>query len=192
MTAISFPAGLGATVAVQHSDVTVAQMEVGSRVKSDVAQHNEQLRSLASRERPSGSQIIIGTHDFAQFQGGAAVFGFVEGQAVLGSVTKPPEDRPDLPLLLCKSADRISAQVGDGITFQLKYSNVGGKQITGVVVSDSLTGRLEYIPDSAKSDRHTTFTTQPNEAGSLILRWAVTGALPPGQRGIVTFQARVR
>src|SRR5260370_1792594 len=123
MTAISFPAGLGATVAVQHSDVTVAQMEVGSRVKSDVAQHNEQLRSLASRERPSGSQIIIGTHDFAQFQGGAAVFGFVEGQAVLGSVTMPPEDRPDLPLLLFKSADRISAHIGDAITFPLNDSH---------------------------------------------------------------------
>jgi uncharacterized repeat protein (TIGR01451 family) len=95
-------------------------------------------------------------------------------------------------LLLHKSADKISAQVGDIVIFQLDYRNVGGKPITGIVVSDSLTGRLEYIPGSAKSDRHTTFTTEPNEAGSAILRWAVTGALPPGQSGVVTFQARIR
>ena len=97
-----------------------------------------------------------------------------------------------MPLQLCKSADRMAAQVGDVITFALKYGNVGGKPITGVVVSDSLTGRLEYVVGSAKSDRHTTFTIEPNEAGSVILRWAVTGALPPGQQGMITFQARVR
>jgi uncharacterized repeat protein (TIGR01451 family) len=192
MRAINFPAGYGSVIAVDHSDQTIAEMEMRNRERADVAQQNEELRFMASRERPSASKIVTGIKDVAQFQGGAIAFGFVEGQAVIGSVTKPPEDRPDLPLLLCKSADRKSAQVGDIITFQLKYSNVGGKQITGVVVSDSLTGRLEYIPDSAKSDRHTTFTTQPNEAGSVILRWAVTGALPPGQSGIVTFQARVR
>jgi uncharacterized repeat protein (TIGR01451 family) len=189
---INFPSGFGSALGVQHSEVTVAGMEVRSRERSDVAQQNEQLHALASRARPSGSEIFVGTKDYAQFQGGAAVFGFIEGQAVIGAIIKPPEERPDLPLVLCKSADRNSAQVGDVITFTLKYSNVGGKLITGVVVSDSLTGRLEYLAGSAKSDRHTTFTTEPNEAGSLILRWAVTGALPPGQSGIVTFQARIR
>jgi uncharacterized repeat protein (TIGR01451 family) len=189
---INFPGGLGATVAVQHSDITVAQMEVRSRERADVALQNEQLRSMASRKRPSGSELFIGPRDLDQYKGGAVVFGFIEGHAVIGAVVKPPEERPDMPLLLCKSADRKSAEVGDVITFTLKYSNVGGKPITGVVVSDSLTGRLEYVLGSAKSDRHTTFTTEPNEAGSAILRWAVTGALPPGQSGTVTFQARIR
>jgi len=189
---INFPAGYGATVAVEHTDVTVAEMEVRHRERAGVAQQNEQLRAIASRARTSGSEIILGLRDVAQFQGGAVAFGFVEGHAVIGSVTQPPEERPDLPLLLCKSADRMSAQVGDAITFKLIFSNVGGKPITGVVVSDSLTGRLEYIVGSAKSDRHTTFTIEPNEAGSVILRWAVTGALPPGQQGMITFQARVR
>ena len=62
----------------------------------------------------------------------------------------------------------------------------------GMVVSDSLTGRLEYVSGSAKSDRETIFTMQDNEAGSLVLRWEVAGRLLPRESGIVSFQARVR
>ena len=35
--------------------------------------------------------------------------------------------------------------------------------MTDVVVSDSLTGRLEYIAEGAKTDRAATFTAVPNE-----------------------------
>ena len=40
---------------------------------------------------------------------------------------------------------------------------------------------------SAKSDRDAVFTMQENEAGSLILRWEITGRLLPGQSGVVRF-----
>jgi uncharacterized repeat protein (TIGR01451 family) len=99
---------------------------------------------------------------------------------------------PDRPLVLHKWADRQSAQVGDVVTLFLQYRNVGGRPITDVAVSDSLTGRLEYIPGSAQSDRDAVFTTQANAAGSVILRWEVRGRLLPGQSGVVRFQARVR
>jgi hypothetical protein len=33
---------------------------------------------------------------------------------------------------------------------------------------------------------------QQNEAGSVILRWEINGRLPPGESGIISFQARVR
>jgi hypothetical protein len=33
---------------------------------------------------------------------------------------------------------------------------------------------------------------QANEAGSSVLRWQIAGELPPGQSGIVQFQAKVR
>jgi hypothetical protein len=33
---------------------------------------------------------------------------------------------------------------------------------------------------------------QQNEAGSVVLRWEVSGRLMPGQNGVVSFQARVR
>ena len=84
------------------------------------------------------------------------------------------------------------AQVGDVVTFFLKFSNHGGQPINNVAVSDSLTGRLEYIPGTARADRDTVFTTQTNEAGSAVLRWEVSGVLLPGESGVVSFQARVR
>jgi uncharacterized repeat protein (TIGR01451 family) len=99
---------------------------------------------------------------------------------------------PDKPLVLIKCADRQSAQVGDVVTFTLKYSNHGGQPIADVAVVDSLTTRLEFIPGSAQSDRPAVFTTQTNEAGSLVLRWEITGRLMPGSSGVVRFQARIR
>ena len=93
---------------------------------------------------------------------------------------------PDKPLVLIKCADRHAANIGDVVTFLLKYSNLGGRPITEVAVTDSLTGRLEYVPGSAKANRDAVFTTQLNEAGSLILHWEVSGPLPPGESGVVT------
>ncbi len=99
---------------------------------------------------------------------------------------------PDKPLVLIKCADRQSAQLGDVVTFTLKYSNHGGQPIADVAVVDSLTTRLEYIPGSAQADRPAVFTTQANEAGSVLLRWEITGRLMPGTSGVVRFQARIR
>jgi hypothetical protein len=52
--------------------------------------------------------------------------------------------------------------------------------------------RLEYVANSAQSDRDAVFSMQKNEAGSLILRWEVTGRLMPKEYGIIKFQAKVR
>ncbi len=104
----------------------------------------------------------------------------------------PVPPPPAKPLVLLKWADRQSAKVGDVVTFFLRYSNQGGKPITDVALSDSLTPRLEYVPGSAKADRDAVFTLQENEAGSVILRWEISGTLLPGNRGVVSFQARVR
>ena len=104
----------------------------------------------------------------------------------------PPEIAECKPLVICKWPDKCDLQLGDLVTFYLRYKNEGSHPITGVVVSDSLTARLEYVPNSARSDRDALFTTTPNEADSSVLRWEITGALPGGQTGTVCFQARVR
>jgi uncharacterized repeat protein (TIGR01451 family) len=132
---------------------------------------------------------------------GTAVVGRVEGLDLV-SATASTRDitvccgeapcPPDKPLVLVKCADRGSAQVGDVVTFLLRYSNVGGRPISDVAVSDSLSGRLEYIPDSAETDREAVFTIQENEAGSVVLRWEISGRLMPGQSGRIRFKARVR
>jgi uncharacterized repeat protein (TIGR01451 family) len=132
---------------------------------------------------------------------GTLVVGRVEG---LGLIEARAETRdfsclcgevahaPDQPMVLCKWADKQAAQVGDVVTFTLKYSNLGGQPITDVAVADSLSPRLEYVAGSAQSDRNAVFTSQANEAGSVLLRWEVSGKLMPGQSGVVRFQAKVR
>jgi uncharacterized repeat protein (TIGR01451 family) len=139
----------------------------------------------------------------AQVEVGPRAVGLVAGVKVIGSLQEvrdltvtcheaPVPPPPDKPLVLLKWADRQSAKVGDVVTFFLRYSNQGGKPITDVAISDSLTPRLEYIPGSAKTDRDAVFTLQENEAGSVILRWEISGPLLPADRGVVSFQARVR
>jgi uncharacterized repeat protein (TIGR01451 family) len=110
---------------------------------------------------------------------------------VSATCAKPEAQVPE-KLTLIKWPDRCAAAIGEIVTFFLKYTNHGGRPVTNVVVSDSLTNRLEYVPGSARADRDAVFTTQVNEAGSLILRWEVNEPLPPGQSGTVSFQVRVR
>ena len=97
---------------------------------------------------------------------------------------------PDKPLVLIKCADRQSAQVGDVVTFVLKYSNHGGRPITDVAVTDQSDDALGVCPGQSQSDRAAVFTMQANEAGSLVLRWEITGRLMPGTSGVVRFQVR--
>ncbi len=96
------------------------------------------------------------------------------------------------PISLFKWSEPKEAQVGDVVTFYLRYHNHTKEPVDALAITDSLTGRLEYIPGSARSDREATLTVQANEAGSVVLRWELAGKLPPGQSGVVAFQARVR
>jgi uncharacterized repeat protein (TIGR01451 family) len=160
----------------------------------------ERVRLVKQLELARELSERVGLKSVVQTQG-TAVVGRVEG---LEAVSAAVETRdlticcheaphpPDCPLHLFKWASAQAAQVGDTVTLFLKYSNHGGQPITDVAVSDSLTGRLEYVPGTAKSDRPAVFTVQENEAGSLVLRWEVSGRLLPGQSGVVSFQAKVR
>ncbi len=163
----------------------------------------EEQRVRLAKQLEVGRQFSVpyGTREFEGSEVGPQVVGRVEGLKVLAKIEETRDvtvacneapRRPDRPLVLFKWADKQSAQVGDVVTFFLKYSNVGGQPITDVAVSDSLTGRLEYVPGSAKADRDAVFTMQQNEAGSLVLRWEIGGTLQPGQSGVVSFQAKVR
>jgi uncharacterized repeat protein (TIGR01451 family) len=181
----------------------VVNMGVGAFLGSNGA---AKLTELQRTELARGLELVqqfgraIGT---ASLEGskGTAVLGRVGGVSVLATVAETrdltvacnEEPRPpEKPLVLYKWANAQAAQVGDVITFYLKFSNHGGQPITDVAVNDSLSGRLEYIPGTARADRDAVFTTQDNEAGSLILRWEIGGKLLPGSSGVVSFQARVR
>lgn len=109
---------------------------------------------------------------------------------------REPEDLtvyPDCGLMLAKRMEpRNPQKIGDEVVFFLHYRNPSGQPMSEIVITDSLTGRIEYIEGTQKSDRPATFTGSPNAAGSLTLRWTIDAPLLPGQSGNITFKARIR
>jgi uncharacterized repeat protein (TIGR01451 family) len=102
------------------------------------------------------------------------------------------ETRGPAKLRLIKVASTQVARPGELVDFTLRFDNLGDQVIGNVTVIDNLTGRLEYVPDTAQSSLKANFLTQPTEGGSLALRWEIIDPLHPGQGGIVRFQCRVR
>jgi uncharacterized repeat protein (TIGR01451 family) len=154
-------------------------------------QQVEHPASVVARQSVSEIRAFMGTAVTGRFEGTQVVKSTL-GPAALSAVCRETPRTPDKPLLLQKWSDRCDGDVGDEVTFTLKYSNLGGRPITDVAVNDSLTTRLEYIPGSAQSSRNAVFTTSPNESGSLALRWQINGVLQPGESGVVRFKARIR
>jgi uncharacterized repeat protein (TIGR01451 family) len=184
---------LGYTASAGLSGVVTATPEyvLAARKVPVIHEQEVQVEAVHVPAKATIAQVTIGTVEVERLLGLAEASAKIGGAVVTGVCAKKP-CVPGGPLCLVKTVDRAMAQVGDVISFRLKYTNTGGQPMTDVVISDSLTTRLEYVTGSAKSDREAAFTTVMNEAGSLVLRWQVGGSLPPGQSGILTFQARVR
>jgi uncharacterized repeat protein (TIGR01451 family) len=160
-----------------------------------VALQQEELKRRAEafnlQLRASGLITAFGTSIIGRIQG-LEVRTVLRGTEVVNGLCQRPEHELELPLLIIKWPDKCGALVGDIVTFSLKYTNRASRPISDVVVSDSLAPRFEYVPNSARTDRESVFTTQPNTAGSTLLRWEFAGELPPGESGLITFQVRVR
>jgi len=100
---------------------------------------------------------------------------------------------PNKPRLrLIKLASSGSALPGEEIEFTLRFDNVGNRVIGNVTIVDNLTTRLEYVPESAKSSLAADFSTEPNEGGSVLLRWEIQEPVEAGQGGILQFKCKVR
>ena len=103
------------------------------------------------------------------------------------------QDKPNNPKLrLIKLASKCAAQPGDEVEFLLRYDNIGDRVIGNVTITDNLTTRLEYIPESAQASVDADFSTQPNDHGSVIIRWEITDPVEPGEGGILRFKCKVR
>jgi uncharacterized repeat protein (TIGR01451 family) len=160
--------------------------------KTKLVKQLELVKEFSQIVNLAGIDQITQTAVIARIEGGPeTIFATVAARDLTVCCNEAPIP-PDRPLVLIKCADKGCAQPGDIVTFTLRYSNVGGRAITDVAVADSLSGRLEYVPGSAESDRDAVFTQQMNEASSALLRWEITGRLLPGQSGRLRFQARVR
>lgn len=106
-------------------------------------------------------------------------------------VGREPPSKPGV-LKICKLADRRDAQPGDIVTFTIRYDNLGDLPVTNVQITDNLTPRMEYVPDSAMCDRPGKLVTEDNNEGSLILRWILDEPVLGHTGGTVSFKAKVR
>jgi uncharacterized repeat protein (TIGR01451 family) len=100
------------------------------------------------------------------------------------------EGRPALRLI--KVASTAFANPGEEVWFTLRFDNLGNEVLGNVTVLDSLSTRLEYVPNSAQCSREATFSTQPNEGDSMTLRCELKDPLEAGQGGVIRFCCRVR
>lgn len=102
------------------------------------------------------------------------------------------EDKRAEDLRIVKLADKKTALPGDEIEFTIRYDNLGGHEAYHIRIVDNLTPRLDYINDSATSDRAGRLILQDNGEGSQVLVWELDEPLPGKSGGVVTFKARVR
>lgn len=107
--------------------------------------------------------------------------------SVLTVIDDQKSDQPG-QLRLVKTADRELAEIGDVITFTIRYDNLGPREIDAVRIVDNLTPRLEYVADSSTGQ----MLVEDNGEGSQVLTWVLPEPLQPGAGGVITFQARVK
>ncbi len=99
---------------------------------------------------------------------------------------------PNPRLRVVKVASTPVAEPGDEVSFTIRFDNVGNQPIGSVQIVDSLTTRLEYVPDSAQCSLKAQFSTQPNEGESLVVRCVLSEPLSPGKGGVFRFRCIVR
>ncbi len=127
-------------------------------------------------------------------QGKAVQAAIGQSEISASAITVIDDLKSDQPgkLRIVKVADKESAEVGEIVTFTIRYDNLGPREVTSVRIVDNLTPRLEYVEDSATSDRAGKLVVQDNGEGSLVMIWELDDNLPEHTGGTVTFQARVR
>jgi len=102
-------------------------------------------------------------------------------------------DLPDAGRLrICKVADRGDALPGEIVTFILRIDNVGDSPLREIVLTDSLSSRLQYVPDSQTSSLESEFSVSENDGQSLRLTWKFPGELKVGEGATVEFKCKVR
>lgn len=95
-------------------------------------------------------------------------------------------------LRVCKVASKISARPGEHVDFSIRFDNLTGRPVGNVTIVDNLTGRLEYVADSAECSLKSNFSFETNPEGSLVLRWEIIDPLAANTGGIIRFRCRVR
>lgn len=99
---------------------------------------------------------------------------------------------PNGRLRICKVADRGDALPGETVTFLLRVDNVGDSPLSDIVLTDSLSARLQYVPDSQKNTVNAEFSTSVNDDNSLRMTWKFAEELKVGEGTTIEFKCKVR
>ncbi len=91
-----------------------------------------------------------------------------------------------------KAASHTIANSGDIVSFTIRFDNAGVKPLGNAVIVDSLSPRLTYIQGSQQCSVGVRFSAEPNEVGSMVLRWEIEEPIEPTQGGVISFDCRVR
>ncbi|MGL6074520.1 MAG: hypothetical protein ACRC8S_10200 [Fimbriiglobus sp.] len=189
----NIPSGVQVALAV-----TSANQGIGPRIGS----RNTPAMATLQTIKPVGAVSRVGLGIYVVRQGiiefesmtkpqGVAV---ISGIKVVMGALEPEEvnNAPD-QMVVTKSVEPAGpVKPGDIVTFTITYRNGTKHAATDIMLSDSLSPRLEYIPGSAVVSRPSNTTTVDNEGGSSIVRFEIPGPIPAGQSGTVRFQAKVR
>jgi hypothetical protein len=163
-------------------------------VRAGTASATVHTAATVTRKSLSSAEGLVKLHGFDNIKN-LQIVGSIAGVQTLGGVKEPDEiaSHPfSEPISLFKWAEPREARPGDIVTYYLRYKNHTREFVENLAVTDSLIPRLEYIVGSSRTDREMVFTVTENEVGSVTLRWELTGKLPPGGQGVISFQVRVR
>ncbi len=187
------PSGFQAVQGPGGANQILARSVFSQRAASESFASREKTLALSGKDRPSAAVALTVLGAFANRTRLEATYS-ISGVRAVGSIAEPDE-LSNFPgdLAVTKSVDPIGPfKLGDEITITLRYANNTRSPITDLVISDSLSGRLEYVVGSAAADRPSNVTTADNEAGSVAIRFELLGTLQPGTKGIVVFKAKIR
>ena len=183
---------LRATVRTPNAAIALKMpQESDSVYKTTTYRQKTQLELAAERQRLVSSTNFYGTAVTGTVRG-LEIKATIRSTQIIDGLKTPAKSEEDVPLLIIKWPDRHGVLPGELLTFTLRFTNPGKLPINEVAVVDNLTPRFEYMPGTSKTDRDGTFTFQPNEAGSSLLRWDFTEPLQPGESGTIMFQVKVR
>ena len=183
---------LKATMRVPTAAVAIKiPQESVSIYQSTTYRQKTQLELATERTRLASSTNFYGTAVSGSVQG-LQIKATIRATQIIDGLKIPTKSEEDVPLLIIKWPDRHGVLPGELLTFFLRFTNPGKLPINEVAVVDNLTPRFEYVPGTSKTDRDGTFTFQPNQVGSSMLRWDFTAPLLPGESGTISFQVKVR
>ena len=190
------PVGHETVRAPEALSLITPPMVIGFRTFPEGVHGFEQARAVYGSQRASGIIGVTGPAALDLWSGRPAGLSSIAGTAVIAQA-RGPDEITAFPgcksLMIRKWIDPPNPErIGQEVTVHLKFSNPTTEEMTDVVIADSLTTRLEYIPGSAKSSRPATFAASPNAARSQVLRWALDGKLMPGESGTITFRVRIK